>query len=127
MREIHGLSVEIVEHGTLHVAEATRTLLVQIARELLFNVAKHGETDRATLELSAEDGFVVIDVSDGGRGFAVDGMETGREGQGFGLFSIRERLRLLGGRMDVVSAPGEGTKVTVRAPVGLATAGPSDR
>jgi PAS domain S-box-containing protein len=100
-----------------------RTLLFESARELLFNVVKHAQADRVTLELVLrDDDQLCITVTDPGVGFEParldDRSHTGQ--LGWGLFRIRERLTLLGGRFDVKSAPGLGTRVRLIAPRGEA-------
>jgi PAS domain S-box-containing protein len=100
-----------------------RTLLFESVRELLFNAVKHAAADRATLELTLDgDDQLCITVADQGIGFDPakldDRSKTGQTG--WGLFSIRERLTLLGGRFEIDSAPGLGTRVRLRAPRGAA-------
>jgi signal transduction histidine kinase len=113
MTDLHGLRVEIETEQNFPIDdEAMRLLLFQIVRELLFNVIKHAQTDRATVTLWEEAGRLIIRVSDQGRGFRMGAVE-----QGFGLFSIRERLGLFGGRMEILSQPGEGTQITIYTPV----------
>jgi PAS domain S-box-containing protein len=108
-----------------------RTLLFESVRELLFNSVKHAQTDSVTLtlELDADD-QLRITVSDQGIGFELEGLDHRSEtGQvGWGLFSIRERLTLLGGRFEIDSAPGKGTRMRLVAPRGDAqssVAGPA--
>ena len=120
MRSKHGLSVEV--HAAVEEAapqrEEIRMLLFQAVRELLFNVVKHAGTDRADVRLSQPaDGEIQIDVRDEGVGFDPCAAPAGGgQGGGFGLFSIRERLGLLGGRMAIDSAAGKGTNVTLWVP-----------
>ena len=86
-----------------------RTLLFESVRELLFNAVKHAQVDRVTIDLSLDqDDALCITVADRGIGFDPAGLvEREKAGQaGWGLFSIRERLTLLGGRFDIESAPG---------------------
>ena len=96
-----------------------RTLLFESVRELLFNAVKYAHTDRVTLalELDADD-QLCITVTDQGAGFDPARLDDrSNAGQvGWGLFRIRERLTLLGGRMDIDSAPGRGTRVRLVAP-----------
>jgi PAS domain S-box-containing protein len=100
-----------------------RTLLFESVRELLFNAVKHARTDRVTvdLELGADD-ELSITVMDRGIGFEPAALDDfSQAGQvGWGLFSIRERLNLLGGRVEIDSAPGRGTRVRLVAPRGAA-------
>jgi CheY-like chemotaxis protein/anti-sigma regulatory factor (Ser/Thr protein kinase) len=98
-----------------------RTLLFESARELLFNAVKHAQVDRVTLDLSLDrDNALCITVADQGIGFDPGALaERGKAGKaGWGLFSIRERLTLLGGRFDIESAPGQGTRFRLVAPQG---------
>jgi PAS domain S-box-containing protein len=96
-----------------------RTLLFGSVRELLFNVVKHAHVDRVSVDLalSAND-TLCITVSDEGFGFDLTELdERAKASQvGWGLFSIRERLTLLGGRFDIESAPGRGTTFRLIAP-----------
>src|SRR5690606_39682936 len=94
-----------------------RVLLLQLVRELVFNAVKHAGTDRARIRLAEQEGGVVIAVEDEGRGFDVgDMMGPNRVRRGFGLYSVRERLELLGGRLELVSESGKGTRATIYAP-----------
>ena len=98
-----------------------RTLLFESVRELLFNAVKHAHVERVTIQLSVlEDDALCIIVEDQGIGFDPAALvERERAGRaGLGLFSIRERLTLLGGRFDIESAPGQGTRFRLVAPRG---------
>ena len=96
--------------------EDMRVLLFQTIRELLFNVVKHAGVDQATVTLTAEAGNCMIQIRDAGQGFDVAAAEAKPE-RGFGLFSVRERLKLFGGGMEIQSAPGQGTQITIYAPL----------
>ena len=116
------LSVEIDADPRADSARKdVRTLLFESVRELLFNAVKHAQADRVTLalELDADD-QLCITVTDQGAGFEPARLdERSKTGQlGWGLFRIRERLTLLGGRLDIDSAPGRGTRVHLVAPRG---------
>ena len=100
-----------------------RTLLFESVRELLFNAVKHARADRISLELALDpEDQLCITVSDQGVGFEPAGLDDrSKAGQvGWGLFSIRERLTLLGGRVEIDSAAGKGTRVRLVAPRGHA-------
>jgi PAS domain S-box-containing protein len=103
-----------------------RTLLFESVRELLFNAVKHAQVDRVTIDLSLDrDNALCITVADQGIGFDPAGLaEREKAGKaGWGLFSIRERLTLLGGRFDIESARGQGTRFRLVAPRGEAQGG----
>jgi signal transduction histidine kinase len=118
MEDLHGLKVELTAHDGFHMPdEDMRVLLFQIVRELLFNVVKHADTDRATVELSEQEESLVISVADDGTGFDQEDFEVrSRRINGHGLLNIRERLELFGGDMDVTSAAGQGTRIIVSIP-----------
>jgi signal transduction histidine kinase len=90
-------------------------LLFQTVRELLQNVVKHARSKRATVRCTVTDGQLMLDVIDPGVGFEVHSINRlpTRQG-GFGLFNIRERLKLMGGSVDIHSVIGEGTTVRIR-------------
>jgi PAS domain S-box-containing protein len=98
-----------------------RTLLYESVREVIFNAVKHAQADRVTLDLALDDDDQLrITISDEGIGFDPARLDDrSKSGQvGWGLFSIRERLTLLGGRCEIDSMPGEGTRVQLVAPRG---------
>ncbi|HUT89783.1 MAG TPA: MASE3 domain-containing protein [Thermoguttaceae bacterium] len=123
MQKKHGLAVEV--HADPQAEPDTddwRVLIFQAVRELLFNVVKHARADSARVEMTRTDeGQVRVRVSDPGVGFdpsrfeADGGSDEGSDG-GFGLFSVRERLALLGGRLEIDATPGRGTRVSILAP-----------
>jgi signal transduction histidine kinase len=93
-------------------------LLFQTVRELLQNVVKHARSKRATVRCTVDSESLCLDVIDPGVGFEVQSINRlpTRQG-GFGLFSIRERLKLMGGSIDIHSIVGEGTTVRIRVPL----------
>ena len=128
--EKHKVYVQVVADPRADSARKdVRTLLFESVRELLFNAVKHAHADRATLELALDaDDQLCITVTDQGIGFEPAALDDrSKTGQvGWGLFSIRERLTLLGGRFDVDSAPGRGTRVRLIAPRGAAQSAVAD-
>lgn len=96
-----------------NVGEEGANALFRAARELLMNVVKHAETGRVWVSLDAFADVAVLTIADRGCGMPTEASGTS---DGFGLFSVRERLAHLGGEMDVESGPGEGTRVTLTVP-----------
>jgi signal transduction histidine kinase len=86
----------------------------RIAQEALFNALRHSGADRIELRLQATDGRLTLSVADDGVGF--DPAAPGVRSRRLGLTSMEERARRLGGRLAVVSQPGEGTTVTLEVP-----------
>ncbi|MEX0607226.1 MAG: response regulator, partial [Halofilum sp. (in: g-proteobacteria)] len=118
-REKYGLSVHVeADEGADPVAEDVSTFLYQAVRELLLNIVKHADTSEVWVRMTpAPDEEVQIEVRDQGRGFDTTTMnEHGANAGQFGLFGMRERLSLFGGRLRVDSRPGDGTCVTLLVP-----------
>ncbi len=99
-------------------SEEMRILLFGAVRELLFNVVKHAATRSARVAMRAlADDVVRVTVSDQGAGCpSAAAILDNETTSGFGLFSIRERLELMGGRLEIETAPGRGTGVSIWAP-----------
>jgi CheY-like chemotaxis protein len=126
MADRHGLRVALsIEENIPVPAEDVKILLFEAARELLFNVIRHARVDSARLNLGwrKKERMLQITVSDEGSGFDPSKLKPGRIGAGFGLFSIRERLDLVGGRLVIDSAPGQGSRFTLSAPFVKTTEG----
>ena len=95
--------------------EDQAVLLFQSARELLINVSKHAGTKQASIIVGMEGGMLNLCVADEGAGFDQTNSANASAPM-FGLFSIRERMEALGGRMVIESSPGHGTKITLVIP-----------
>jgi signal transduction histidine kinase len=120
MQEQHGLHIELeIEPEVDAVAGDVRDVLFQAVRELLFNVIKHANVNRATVGASRLKGNKIqIVVADQGVGLDTSrALHIGAGAGGFGLFTVRERLELLGGQLSIKSDSGRGTRVTVIAPL----------
>jgi PAS domain S-box-containing protein len=116
MRELHGLEVDLAVEGPCELPGLERrVLLFHLVRELLFNVVKHAGTGAARVEVTDEGERVRICVEDEGAGFDVEPAARA-PGEGFGLYSVRERLGLFGGTFEVDSQPGRGTCATITIP-----------
>jgi PAS domain S-box-containing protein len=115
----YGLNVTVRTDDALDPElEEVRVLLFQATRELLFNVVKHAQVKTADVEMrKSNKDFVQIIVSDSGAGFNPAKIHHSSE-DGFGLYSIRGRLELIGGHLEVESAPGKGSRFTIVAPLG---------
>ena len=91
------------------------TALYRVAQEALHNALRHSGAGQVCVSLSARPRRVVLQVTDGGRGFAPDAAPTG-----LGLASMRERAAGAGGTLTVRSEPGGGTQVRLEVPVAAA-------
>jgi PAS domain S-box-containing protein len=118
MRQRYGLTVEVSgDDSDLRLDETSAMVVFRAARELLINVAKHAGTDKAQLSLRKMDHDLEIVVEDRGKGFKPQKALPEVEPRHFGLCSIRERLRSLGGTFNIQSTPGKGTRVKITLPL----------
>jgi two-component system sensor histidine kinase DevS len=92
----------------------TSSGLFLIAQEALANVAKHAKANRAWLNLRMSDGEISMQIIDNGQGFDPD---QAQPVLGHGISNIRQRARQIGGEVEFLSEPGQGTTLTVRIPV----------
>jgi PAS domain S-box-containing protein len=120
MKEKYRLHVDLeLDKMAIPTSENMRILLFESVRELLFNVFKHAGVNSARVEVIREDEeYLKIIVSDQGVGIDLEnlGKNSDPTSGGFGLFSMRERLSLLGGRFELTSNLGKGTIVSLTAP-----------
>ena len=87
--------------------------LLRVVQEALTNVRKHAGASVVRIELRDVEGTPVLSVTDDGSGFDPTSVRASLTG-GFGLRSMRERVELLGGTLDVHTAPGDGTRIVAR-------------
>jgi PAS domain S-box-containing protein len=112
------LTVELaVEQEIGPLPEDQAMLLFQSVRELLINVVKHGQTHQAMVTVTRAEGTLRVAVADKGAGFDVAAAAASKPPK-FGLFSIRERMKALGGDFHIVSSLGQGTTATLVLPLG---------
>jgi PAS domain S-box-containing protein len=136
MRNRHELIVTVHDStDDLKLPEDQAVLLFQSVRELLINASKHAKSNEATVTLAQCNGDLRIEVRDHGTGFDIAAAAAAAASHTatafsskFGLFSIRERMRGLGGHFDLQSAPGKGTTATLSLPLSVhhETAGMSE-
>jgi PAS domain S-box-containing protein len=122
MLKKHRLEVEVEVDATAEpTTEQIRIFLFDAVRELLLNVVKYAKVDRAMVRMKrTETGDIEVTVADRGTGFDAAQLESELQTTGgFGLFSIRERLKYFGGHMAIDAAPGLGSKFTLVAPIRL--------
>jgi len=119
MEGTHGLEVRLKTVPDIPpIGEEVAILLFLATRELLFNVVKHAQVKVASVEVSSRATELRVLVADEGSGFDPKQLQVaGGTAAGFGLLSLRERLDLMGGHMEVDSAPGRGSRFTLVAPL----------
>jgi signal transduction histidine kinase len=112
-----GIEADIALEAGLTLAPERELQLVRIAQEALANVRKHSGAQRVALALARRDGKLCLDVTDDGRGFSPAAPHAGGAPR-FGLATMRERAQAIGGELEIDSAPGRGTQVRLRVPLG---------
>jgi signal transduction histidine kinase len=111
-----GIAVDLSYHLTRPLSRELETVVYRVVQEALTNVARHSGSPRAAVGVLEVEGEVRVFVEDEGRGFDPQGVGPGHQG----LWGMRERVELSGGRLVVESAPGEGTRVQARLPLEVA-------
>ena len=88
------------------------TRVLEIFKEALNNIVRHSGCTEVSIDFRVESSQLVLRLQDNGRGF-----DAAESGSGNGLRSMRQRARELRGELEVVSAPGQGATISLRAPV----------
>lgn len=115
----HGLSVAFTDTAQgVKIDQKKSILCFQILRELMFNVIKHAHAKKIDVSLHSAREYIRLTVKDDGIGFEFSRKRLNEKENhgGFGLFSINERLNLIGGRMRINSIPNHGTSISIFIP-----------
>ncbi len=116
--EKYKLTVKYEDNGqTKPLDKDIRVELYRMTRELLVNAVKHARAKIIKVAISRSDTVVKVTVQDDGVGFDTRILSPAHGSSGFGLFSIRERLDYLGGRIEAESQKGQGSRITLVAPL----------
>ncbi|MDH4101753.1 MAG: GAF domain-containing sensor histidine kinase [Thermoleophilia bacterium] len=110
------LKLDAGEHAeTLKLQPEVEIQLMRVVQEALANVRKHAHAAHATVRITVDDGILAIEVADDGQGFD-PGLEARTGWPRFGLQTMRERVQAVGGRFEIESKPGAGTRLKVTLP-----------
>ncbi|MDX1417931.1 MAG: GAF domain-containing sensor histidine kinase [Candidatus Promineifilaceae bacterium] len=102
----------VVQTGEDRLSARLETGLYRLAQEALSNISRHSNASAAQVRFSTHDQQAILEVEDNGRGFDPGDLPEGR----FGLVGMNERVKLLGGHMDLTSSPGRGTRIKITVP-----------
>ncbi len=92
--------------------------LFRVAQGAIGNILEHSEAKNASIRLECDDTECKLQIGDDGKGFDVSKLtRVDPSGRGAGVFTIKERVSLVGGKCHIASKPGQGTRVFVKVPV----------
>lgn len=112
-----GAAIDVTVDAAVESLDRDRqVVLLRCVQEALSNVARHAHATIVSVAVRVSGGIATLEIRDDGRGFDPAGMRTG-----FGIDGMGDRVGLAGGTFEVDSAPGAGTTVRVRLPLGVAT------
>jgi len=110
------IQIESTVQGRL--SNAVEIALYRVVQEALTNATKHSKANRVSIRVRRAGGMLCCSIRDDGSGFDVQAVQSDRKRRGLGLVGMQERLNAIGGTLSIDSAPGRGTKVTIRLPIG---------
>lgn len=96
---------------------AFEAAVFRVCQEAMSNVLRHAQADSVLIQVGPKDGILRIEIEDDGRGFDPAEAAANTERPPFGLMGIRERVELLGGKVTIDSAPGQGTRIEIEVPM----------
>ena len=115
--EKYGIQVQFVDRGVAsEIPKDVALCFFRVTQEALSNVVKHSQARTAQVEICQARSEIRLQIADAGAGFDI---ELKAADAGIGLVGMRERLRLVGGKLSVQSAPGRGTEVLAEVPVSV--------
>jgi len=111
------VSAEFMDTDRRYAPEAEVTLF-RVAQGAIGNILEHSEAKNASIKLQCNGSECILRIEDDGKGFDVSKVtRVDPGGRGVGVFTMKERVRLVGGNCHIESQPGRGTRVVVRIPV----------
>ena len=118
-----GLQTEIIAHDVdARYSEEAETVAFRVAQEAITNVVRHAQATRLTIEVNLVDEMLGLKITDNGVGFELStAMHNASQGRNLGLLNIHERIELIGGHLQVQTAPHQGTCIHVQIPINTTT------
>ena len=115
--ESRGVEANVELPPTLRLAPDKEALMFRTAQEALRNVIAHSQASRVDLSVQLNDGHAGLAIVDDGRGFTAEEAAAARDDGHLGLRVLADMAHDAGGRLDIDSQPGEGTRVRLDVPV----------
>ena len=97
---------------------ARRTAFYRLAQEALTNVARHAHASHIRVTVQKLARAMTMEIADNGKGFELDRVLSAKRNNRLGVLGMRERVEMVGGQFGIESAPGRGTTIRARIPVG---------
>lgn len=116
-KRFYHLEVELIfetDEARFDFPSEVSIALIRTIQEALMNVRKHAQVNQAVIRLGEAGNVLYISVEDQGRGFEVGAIA--RQSTSYGVNIMRERLEAVGGNLEIVSAPGDGTRINLFYP-----------
>ena len=122
LRRTTGLKVETsIALDEFQIGESVASNLYRIVQETLTNVVKHAKCSAVSLEMVLADRNLAMVIKDNGQGFSLEDVNRREiEQRGMGIFIMTERARAIGGKLQIVSEPHQGTELQVEVPLIMA-------
>jgi signal transduction histidine kinase len=112
-----GIRIRLTVFAGVEKLEGTkRTVLYRVAQEALTNVARHAQASRVDLGIQKLPRAVCLTIKDNGKSFQVQRVMHSKRNKRLGLLGMRERVEMVGGKLSVESAPGQGTTICAEIP-----------
>jgi signal transduction histidine kinase len=112
----NGLVLKLNIGGTYRPLDATtESEVLRVAQEALTNINRHAQANAATIELRYDAARLALTISDDGRGFSL--AEAAAAHGHFGLQGMHERAAQIGAQLNVITSPGQGTRITLDIPL----------
>jgi two-component system sensor histidine kinase DegS len=117
-KEQYGLEIEFLFFGQERRLESTIEIaLFRIIQEAVNNIKKHARVKSAVVKMEMQPDKITVSIRDTGKGFDLNSVQGGKNGNGYGLVGMRERVQLLNGEMKINTAPGKGTCISITIPL----------
>ena len=114
-----GVHVHLTAFAAVEQLDAARrTVLYRVAQEALNNVARHAQAARVDVSIQNLPDSICMKITDDGKSFRVDRVSHAKGRKRLGLLGMRERMEMIGGRLEIESSPGNGTTVIAHLPSG---------
>jgi two-component system, NarL family, sensor histidine kinase YdfH len=110
-----GIPCEMHFTLSMAVSDTIRESIIRSVAEAFNNIARYADASQVTLDAINKEGTLVISIKDNGRGFDSNHIPAGH----YGILGIRERINLIGGKLEIESSPGVGTTLTINIPLDI--------